>query len=75
MKVLYWIAGGIGAVLTPIAMVSTLSQRGYFAVGGEILIAPLLLMIVAFIDMAIHGGRLSWEEETAEYEWIDDDDY
>lgn len=75
MKALYWIAGEIGAVLTPFAIVNTWSQRGYFAIGGEWFIAPLFLMIVAIIDMGIHGGRLSWEEETKEYEWNDEDDY
>lgn len=44
MKTKYWIAIITGALLTPLAHESATAQRGYFAIGGEILIIPLLFM-------------------------------
>jgi hypothetical protein len=47
---LYAIAGSMGLVLTPVAIRSAYIQRGYFAVGGEWLVLPLVLLIAMLID-------------------------
>lgn len=50
MKDRYWIAFIIGLILTPFAHKAATAQRGYFAVGGEILIIPLLMILVLAAD-------------------------
>lgn len=47
---LYAIAGSMGLVLTPVAIRSAYIQRGYFAVGGEWLVLPLVLMVAMLIN-------------------------
>lgn len=46
MKRLYLIVAIIGVILTPIAHKVATAQRGYWAIGGEILIVPLFMLIV-----------------------------
>lgn len=42
----YFITAILGAILTPFAHKAATAQRGYFAIGGEFLIIPLLILIV-----------------------------
>lgn len=50
MKDRYWIAFILGAILTPIGHKIATADRGYWAIGGEILIIPLLMIIVLAAD-------------------------
>nr|WP_303243736.1 hypothetical protein [uncultured Cellulosilyticum sp.] len=50
MKKRYLIAMLVGVYLTPQLIVEAAIERGCFAIGGELLLIPLLLMIVGFFD-------------------------
>ena len=50
MKVKYLVAIAIGVILTPDMVARAFIERECFAVGGEWLLIPLLLMIVCFFD-------------------------
>ena len=47
---LYVIAFGVGLMLTPMSIRAAYIQRGYFAVGGEWLVLPLVLMVAMLIN-------------------------
>ncbi|MBT9137149.1 MAG: hypothetical protein DDT34_02236 [Firmicutes bacterium] len=40
----------LGLLLTPIAVTSATNARGYNAIGGEYLLAPLFLLIAQIIE-------------------------
>lgn len=50
MRKVYWVATAIGISLTPYAHKMATTQRGYTAIGGELFITPLLLMMAVLID-------------------------
>ncbi|WP_213997010.1 hypothetical protein [Tepidanaerobacter syntrophicus] len=47
---LYIIAFTTGAILTPAAIHSAYIQRGYFAIGGEYLIIPFMLIMARLVE-------------------------
>jgi hypothetical protein len=49
---LYVIAFGVGLILTPVAIRSAYTARGYFAIGGEYLVLPLALLVAGLINEA-----------------------
>jgi len=51
---LHLIAIVIGLALTPIAVQSAYTARGYYAVGGEWLVLPLSLAIATLIEGLKH---------------------
>ncbi len=59
----YIIAIAVGVLLTPISMSTAYENRGYFAIGGECLIIPLLLFITLFIDSTAREIHSIWLEE------------
>ena len=52
MKKLYVIAIILGAILTPMAHKAATSYRGYTAIGGEILLIPLFMLLILAADQA-----------------------
>lgn len=52
-KKLYTIAFIVGTVFTPLAIHSAYIQRGYFAIGGEYLIIPFMLLLTNLINSLI----------------------
>lgn len=47
---LYIVAFGVGLMLTPMSIRAAYIQRGYFAIGGEYLIIPFMLLVTMLID-------------------------
>lgn len=47
---LYFIALGVGLMLTPMSIRAAYIQRGYFAIGGEYLVLPLALLVAGLIN-------------------------
>ncbi|WP_213996432.1 hypothetical protein [Tepidanaerobacter syntrophicus] len=52
-KKLYTIAFIVGTVFTPLAIHSAYIQRGYFAIGGEYLIIPFMLIMARLVEAII----------------------
>lgn len=71
MKNKYWIAFIIGAILTPIGHKIATADRGYRAIGGEILIIPLLMIIVLIADQVKERIKETndYFKEREEKEW------
>lgn len=73
MENLYLMAIILGAILTPKAHEIATAQRGYFAIGGEILIIPLLLLMTMIgiqIKERIDETNRVFEEREERKRWI-----
>ncbi len=49
----YYIACAISFILTPFAVSAAYNQRGYFAIGGEYLILPLMILVMNLFDSIV----------------------
>ena len=62
MKKVYWFLATIGIILTPLAHKFETARRGYSAIGGEFLIAPLLLLVAMLIGQMYELPRVVVKE-------------